>query len=279
MSLNNSERKYFNVNGYKIAKKLIDKKKISQIQKAIVNRSKIYLGDKIRFKSITDPRFHKSLIKLKKNNPKKFGSFYDSVQKSLELYSIVTDKKLISKICKITNLKPENLSFNGENIRMDLPYDELHKLSWHQDRSYYFQNRDGNRGIVCWIPLINITKKLGRLMACKKSHKLGFISKYKKIRKGSKFSTQRKIDFNSKKFEIENFAVNCGDVILLNKNTIHASGSNESDFIRFSLQVRVHDLMDPNYLSFRYRILYNLDDIRLMKKKGVDVSDIELSSN
>ena len=47
----------------------------------------------------------------------------------------------------------------------------------------------------------------------------------------------------------------------MNKNTIHSSGKNISDMIRFSLQVRVHDLMDPDYLSFRYRIIYNQTDI------------------
>ena len=61
----------------------------------------------------------------------------------------------------------------------------------------------------------------------------------------------------------------------MNKNTIHASGANTSRFIRFSLQVRVHDLMDPDYLSFRYKIIYNQNDINLLKKKGLYTKDIE----
>ena len=61
----------------------------------------------------------------------------------------------------------------------------------------------------------------------------------------------------------------------MNKNTIHASGINTSQFIRFSLQVRVHDLMDPDYLSFRYKIIYNQNDINLLKKKGLNTKDIE----
>ena len=61
----------------------------------------------------------------------------------------------------------------------------------------------------------------------------------------------------------------------MNKNTIHASGTNKSDYIRFSLQVRVHDLMDPNYLSFRHIIVYNKDDINFMRKQGLDLNDIE----
>ena len=45
--------------------------------------------------------------------------------------------------------------------------------------------------------------------------------------------------------------------------------------IRFSLQVRVHDLMDPDYLSFRYRIIYNQTDINSMIKKGLNIDDLE----
>jgi hypothetical protein len=36
--------------------------------------------------------------------------------------------------------------------------------------------------------------------------------------------------------------------------------------------------MDSDYLSFRYKIYYNLNDIKEMKKKRIDVSDIEVFS-
>lgn len=91
-------------------------------------------------------------------------------------------------------------------------------------------------------------------------------------------STQRIVSFDKKNFKFLSLKVNCGDVILLNKNTIHASGKNISNLIRFSLQIRVHDLMDPDYLSFRYKIFYNQNDIKLLKKKGIDTSDIEVFS-
>jgi len=278
MKLRNYKRSIFERSGYIILKKIISKKKISQIQKAIFNRAKIYLNNKKIFKSFNDLNFHKDLIKLKKKNPKRFGSFYDSIQKSLEIYSILTDNKLISEVSSITKLKKENLSINGENIRIDIPNDKLHSLNWHQDRSYYFQNRDGNKGLVLWIPLINITKKIGPLKACAKSHKLGFVSNYQKKKSNSQSSTQRIVSFDEKNFKVLSLKVNCGDAILLNKNTIHASGKNISNLIRFSLQIRVHDLMDPDYLSFRYKIFYNLNDIEFLKKKGIDTSDIEVIS-
>ena len=267
------QEKSFIEDGYLVVKNLISKNQIKKIQKTIINRSKNYLDTSKIFKNFYDKSFHAGLISLKRNKPERFGSFYDSLQKSLELYSIILNKKILSKVSKLSKLELGNLSFNGENIRMDLPHDKLHHVDWHQDRSYYFQNRDGNKGLVCWIPLMNMKKNLGPLKICKKSHIDGFVGNYKKSRKKNS-STQRKITIN-KKYKIINKPVEEGDVLFLSKNTIHASGNNISNFLRFSLQVRIHDLMDQNYLSFRHKIVYNESDIKIMKAKGINISDIE----
>ncbi len=268
-----TQEEIFKENGYIIIKDLISKNLIKKIQKIILKRSKNYLKSTKNFKNFYDKSLHNGLINLKKNNPSRFGSFYDSLQKSLELYSIIFDKKLLLKISNLSKLKINNMSFNGENIRMDIPNDKLHSLDWHQDRSYYMQNHDGNKGLVCWIPLMNIKKNLGPLQICSKSHLDGFINNFKSSRKNNS-STQKKVEIN-KKYKIINCTVKEGDALFLSKNTIHASGRNKSNLIRFSLQVRIHDLMDENYLSFRYRIIYNESDIKEMKKKGLNTSNIE----
>ena len=274
MQTSKSKQESYNKNGFVLVKNLLSKSNIKKIQKTILNRSKSYLENKKKFNSIYDKGFHLELIKLKKTEPKKFGSFYDSIQKSLQLYSIICEDKLIKYICKLTSLNEENISFNGENIRMDLPKDKLHHLEWHQDRSYYFQNRDGNKGLVCWIPLIDLSMKSGPLQVCLGSHKDGFVSNYKKIRKNKKHSFQRKVNPKNK-YKILSQPLKEGDVLFMNKNTIHASGKNTSDLIRFSLQVRVHDLMDPDYLSFRYKLIYNQNDIESIIKKGLNYDDLE----
>ncbi len=274
MLITKSKQNFYNKNGFVLVKNLLNKSNIKKLQKTILNRSKNYLKDKKNFRSIYDKQFHSELIRLKKVEPKKFGSLYDSIQRSLQLYSIICEKSLIKNICNLTKLKKENISFNGENIRMDLPNDKLHHLEWHQDRSYYFQNRDGNKGIVCWIPLIDLDKKNGPLQVCVASHKDGFIANYKKFRKNKKSSFQRKVK-KKNTFKVFSQSLKEGDVLFMNKNTIHASGKNTSRFIRFSLQVRVHDLMDPDYLSFRYKILYNQTDIESMIKKGINIDDLE----
>ena len=144
MQVSKSKQNFYKQNGFVLIKKLLRKSSIKKIQKTILKRSSIYLKNGKKYKSFYDKSFHISLIKLKKEEPKKFGSLYDSIQKSLQLYSIIIEKKLTNYVAGLAKLTEENMSFNGENIRMDIPNDKLHHLEWHQDRSYYFQNRDGN---------------------------------------------------------------------------------------------------------------------------------------
>ena len=47
------------------------------------------------------------------------------------------------------------------------------------------------------IPLLDL-KKNGPLQVCVASHKDGFVSKYKKFRKGKKYSYQRKVKTTNK---------------------------------------------------------------------------------
>ena len=268
--------KFFQKNGYLIIKNCISKKSIKQIQKSIYLRATKYLPklNKIYSGNFYNSDFHANLLEFRKKNPQGFGSFYDSIQKNFLLYKILCESNLSKIISQIMKKDLSQISFNGENVRMDAPFDKKNSLGWHQDRAYYFQNRDGNRGLVCWLPLINITPKIGPLKVCQKSHELGLIITKKKKYKKKGYSDQFKIK-NSlvKPYKIISPFINTSDVILFNKNTIHASGKNISNFFRFSLQARFHDLSDQDYLSFNYKLNYNAYDIEKMKNNNIDISD------
>ena len=73
---------------------------------------------------------------------------------------------------------------------MDLPNDKLHHLDWHQDRSYIFKIE-----MVIKIGMLDTFvrfKKNGPLQVCVASHKDGFVSKYKKFRKGKNILIKEK---------------------------------------------------------------------------------------
>ena len=275
MNLKNLLKK-FDKEGFIKINNVISKKEILNLQKTIYFTFLKYKPFKIKKNLFDDNNFHESLIDLRKNNPDAFGSFYDTIQSSINLYNIVANKKLINIVSKISDLKKESISFNGENVRMDGPYDKKNSLGWHQDRAYYFQNRDGNKGIICWIPLSKIYNKLGPLEVCSSSAKDGFITVKRKIYKKKGHSPQFKINKQMvKKYKKIKILANKGDILLINKNTIHRSGKNISKKFRFSLQIRFHDMSDRNYLPHKNIMTYNKYEIRRMTNQGIDVSDIQ----
>jgi ectoine hydroxylase-related dioxygenase (phytanoyl-CoA dioxygenase family) len=269
-------KKKFDKYGYVKISNVINKEEILRLQKTIYYTFQKYKSFKIKKKLFDNTKFHEALITLRKDNPDSFGSFYDTIQSSINLYNIVTNKKLINIVSKISGLNKESLSFNGENVRMDGPNDKKNSLGWHQDRAYYFQNRDGNKGLICWIPLLKIFNELGPLEICESSAKDGFIKvprkKYKKKRYSPQFKINERMVKNYKKIRI---LADVGDILLLNKNTIHKSGKNSSKKFRFSLQIRFHDMSDKNYLPHKNTMIYNKYEINKMKNNSIDISDIQ----
>ena len=269
-------KKKFDKDGFVKINNVIKKEDILRLQKTICYTFQKYKSFKIKKKLFDNANFHEALITLRKDNPDSFGSFYDTIQSSINLYNIVANKRLINIVSKISGLSKENLSFNGENVRMDGPYDKKNSLGWHQDRAYYFQNRDGDKGLVCWIPLSKIFNELGPLEICKSSAKDGFIKVIRKKYKKKGYSPQFKINERMvKKYRKIRVLADLGDILLINKNTIHKSGKNTSKKFRFSLQIRFHDMSDKNYLPHKNTMIYNKYEINRMGNNGIDISDIQ----
>ena len=133
--------------------------------------------------------------------------------------------------------------------------DTKNDLEWHQDSSFFRQNKNALNGLVCWVPLTNLTMDMGPLEILDKSHKFGFI----KVKQSKKFgTTQRKIDNkfikskNLKKFELK-----LGDIMILNINMIHRSGKNFSKVFRMSNICRFHKINEKKFNPGMHIYKYN----------------------
>ena len=161
------------------------------------------------------------------------------------------------------------------NLRLipmsDKSQDEKNILTWHQDRSYYYQNEDGNIGLVCWIPLTDVSKTNGALVLCENSHECGWV-KPKYIKKNNR-SPQFLVPGNlTKKYKKKICTLKERDLLVFKKTIIHRSGINTSNLFRFSLQIRFHDLSDNNYLSFKRLTVYDEYLIKKMRSIRKDLA-------
>ncbi len=268
-------KKSYTDNGFIIMRDFISKKLLSDLKLGVIkNAFKVVPNFKISSELLSNTKFNNKLIDLKKNNPRLFGTFYDSVQHNAKLYQIFSQQK-ISRILKILNKKKlEEFCLSNIGMRMDVPYDKRHKYNWHQDRAYYPQNRNGNNGMLIWAPVSELTKNIGPLKIKPKSHKLGFtlVKKVQKKNHSPQYSLPKK---NLKRFKTISLLLRPGDVAFINLHTYHASGDNISKKIRFAIQARYSDTTEENFLPFNYKVDYNSMIKSLLTKKGFSLKDIQ----
>ncbi len=253
-------------NGYVLIKNFFSNKDIEDIQNSLLTAAQKTFKIKISRKNyLNNKNFHSALINAKNKNPRLFGAFYDTLQNASVIYKTLSSDKILSYLGCLLKSKKENFVLSNIGIRMDLPKDTKHRYGWHQDRSYYHQNMDGNKGIVCWFPVMNIFDELGYLQVKKGSHKLGYF-KVKMTKKNRNYSPQYLIPEKIlKKFDTSAVKTKCKDLIIFSMNLFHASGVNKSKLIRFACQARYNDFTESKFVPHTLDLHYN--NFMLNKKK------------
>ena len=213
-------------NGFAIVKNIVPAQRINSLLENIFNLFCKYSTDCQELKNMEKPwnteLFHKKLIEFRQKDPESFGAIYDSLKTSLTLTQLITDNKVVDFVAKFLKIKPSDLSISEPMCRLDVPNDKRNTLDWHQERSFFPQNRNGLNGLVCWIPLTDITEEMGPMHISPRSHAEGQLKLSNKTKKNMSYTTQIPVpeEFVSK---YEDLAVrtNVGDAVFFNILLFH----------------------------------------------------------
>ena len=268
----------YSKNGYAILKNIVPYTRIDALLENIYKLYRKYSTDS-ELDEAEDPWkseiFHKKLIEFRKKDPKLFGAIYDSLKTSLTLTQLVSDDKIVDNVAKFLNVKPSDISISEPMCRLDVPNDKRNALEWHQERSFFPQNRDGSHSLVCWIPLTNVTEEMGTIHISPESHKGGLIIPERNEKKNGSSTRQISVpEEHIKKYEDLTVPVDVGDVVFLNMLLFHRSGVNISDKIRFAVQARFHTSTADDFIPFEFVNYYNPDIKQRLIEKNYDCSDI-----
>ena len=265
-------------NGFAIVKNIVPTQRINSILENIFNLFCKYSTDYEDLKNMERPwnmeLFHKKLIELRKKDVESFGAIYDSLKTSITLTQLVTDDKVVDYVAKFLKIKSSDLSISEPMCRLDVPNDKRNRLDWHQERSFFPQNRNGLNGLVCWIPLTDITEEMGPIHISPRSHTEGQLKLSNERKKNISYTTQIPIpeEFTSKYEDLVVFA-NAGDAIFFNMLLFHCSGQNISNKIRLAIQGRFHTSTADDFIPFDLINYYN-PFIKQKLEKKYDCSDI-----
>ena len=265
-------------NGFAIVKNIVPAQRINSLLENIFNLFCKYSTDCQELKNMEKPwnteLFHKKLIEFRQKDPESFGAIYDSLKTSLTLTQLITDNKVVDFVAKFLKIKPSDLSISEPMCRLDVPNDKRNALDWHQERSFFPQNRNGLNGLVCWIPLTDITEEMGPMHISPRSHAEGQLKLSNRTKKNTSYTTQIPVpeEFVSK---YEDLAVraNAGDAVFFNMLLFHRSGQNISNKVRLATQGRFHTSTADDFIPFDLINYYN-PFIKQKLEKKYDCSDI-----
>ena len=239
MELSQEQIQFFHDNGFLKVENIIDKKRIDTVAKTMLMLSKKFTKDD--FEGISEEnifeiqKFHDAMIKLKKENPVVSGMIYDSLLGSLALGALLMDEKMKKAVSQLSNEDIHNHSFVNTYVRIDTPNDDKNKLDWHQDFCSSEQVADHRNGLVAWIPLVDTNEKNGTITLCPKSHnELNAKDMIVNERIDANYSEYLLLpDSIVDKYEKISIDAKVGDVIFMPMTTIHRSGINTSNRVRF----------------------------------------------
>ena len=265
-------------NGFAIVKNIVPPQRINSLLENIFNLFCKYSTDYQELKNMEKPwnteLFHKKLIEFRQKNPESFGAIYDSLKTSLTLTQLITDNKVVDFVAKFLKIKPSDLSVSEPMCRLDVPNDKRNTLDWHQERSFFPQNRNGLNGLVCWIPLTDITEEMGPIHISPKSHAEGQLKLSNRTKKNASYTTQIPVpeEFVSK-YEDLIVRVDAGDAVFFNMLLFHRSGQNISNKVRLATQGRFHTSTADDFIPFDLINYYN-PFVKQELEKKYDCSDI-----
>lgn len=126
------------------------------------------------------------------------------------------------------------------NTRPKVPGVAAGAVPWHQDRSYW-PGANANPVITVWIPLVDATEENGCLQIWPRTHNTQLMEHRPESYSGTGY-TQVDVEADEmagfKKIRPVSLPISAGSAILFNDRCIHMSTPNNSDHVRWSVDLR-----------------------------------------
>ena len=179
---------------------------------------------------------------------------YDTVWQTGPFLSLVSNKNIRNCINQLL-CRDSGAPLYGfiNRCRMLPPGWYIGSAEWHQE---VFQTVPDSRFLHVWAPLVhNSLKSTGTLDICVGSHKAG-IAVQEWREKDNGVSTCTISDATVSNYVQKTIDLDVGQAVVMSGLTIHRSGQNDSDNVRYAIVGVFHDVGDPNFRPVRYDFKY-----------------------
>ena len=189
------------------------------------------------------------LQEVERRDPGSHSVIYDAIAHTPLMHQISTCTELMQVLHQF--LSPHLMIHPRLIVLMSMPKATWHLARWHQD---YYYNKGPKSTCTLYAPLQYTDARNGGLIIAKKqlalgqadygSHDYGAPTKWNTL-------PQKVVDKFDNKAQIEMYP---GDVLLMHSLTPHNAQVNETDDVRFVINLRYRDMLDAEFLANKWRV-------------------------
>lgn len=150
-------------------------------------------------------------------------------------FHLMSNAKILDAVESL--IGPEIFANPVYNVRPKVPKVAAGVVPWHQDKSYW-PDANANPVITVWLALVDATHENGCLHLIPRTHKKRLLRYQRETLSGTGYLQVEPDYVRRNKPEVIALPVRAGSAILFNDRLIHSSTANNSDHVRWSVDLR-----------------------------------------
>jgi phytanoyl-CoA hydroxylase len=238
-SLSKEQIDFYKEEGYLIIPNLLNEADMAPAKAAMNYKVSMIADELLRDGLITDKLenapFNKRLAELLKDlSAEDFLNYGRSWRDRYEGYfHLMSNPKILDAVESL--IGSELFSNPVYNTRPKIPKVAAGAVPWHQDKSYW-PDANANPVITVWIPLVDANEVNGCLHIKPKTHRKRVLKWHTEQTTGTGYTALHENQLG--KTETVAMPVSAGSAILFNDRCLHMSTPNQSDEVRWSVDLR-----------------------------------------
>lgn len=244
MRLTQSDVSFFHKNGYLVLEDVLNDNDlgpvIEEYSRIIADRAeKLYTDGKVS-SAYADKPFTKRLLHLVAEAPEVTADLDIMRARGEATFNFLRNPKILDLAESFVG--SEIICNPIQHIRIVLPKKESQRepTPWHQDAGVCWPDTDPYFMLTIWIPIVDATMENGCLQVLPGSHKMGLLT-HAWNNAGLAVPPEHQPPGLTPKV----LPIRAGGVILFHNYTLHSAKPNESNSVRWSFDLRYHDVYQP----------------------------------
>jgi len=248
-TLTDEQIAFYELEGYLVLPDFLTREDMAPAQEAMEEKvdqiANELFADGLIADRLTSEPFATRLAKLFENlTDKEFLKYGRSWRDRYPGYfKLMSNSKILDAVESL--LGPEIFSSPVYNVRPKVPKVAAGTIPWHQDRSYW-PDTIAAPIMTVWIPLVDATPENGCLSVIPRTHHRRLLSFHKETYTGTGYTELDEEHIQAPHAEVISLPLAAGGAILFNDKFIHSSTANNSDHVRWSVDLRYQPVdQDP----------------------------------